>query len=151
VPYLPEKISYWPAPTKRDQPSWAYKLETKDQDLGSLFADAYVALNYDLRILAAIGIRTTFDRASQLLGIAPEKTFADKLGELHRQSHVNSDEKDAIEVLIDAGSAAAHRGWKPTPSELNDLMSILEHFLQRSFIIADTARAIKQSVPPRQP
>jgi hypothetical protein len=50
--------------------------------LDRFFADTYVALNNDLRILAAIGIRTAFDRASQLLGIAPEKTFADKLGEL---------------------------------------------------------------------
>ena len=146
---LSEKINYWPAPSKRDQPTWSSKLDGKDRDLASLFDDIYVALNNDLRILAAVGVRTAFDRASELLGIDPAKTFQEKLGDLASENRISSDEKDAIEVLTDAGSAAAHRGWKPKLSELNNMMSILESFLHRSFIIGDDAKSLKESVPPR--
>jgi hypothetical protein len=69
--YLPHKITYWPAPSKRKQPDWSSELFAVDSDLDSLFDDIYVALNNDLRVLSAIGIRTAFDRASELLRVDP--------------------------------------------------------------------------------
>jgi Domain of unknown function (DUF4145) len=63
-------------------------------------------------VLAAIGLRTAFDRASELLGIDPNKTFAGKLSQLVVDGHIGSTEKASLDVLTDAGGAAAHRGWK---------------------------------------
>jgi hypothetical protein len=40
-----------------------------DPDLGGLLTEMYAALNNDLRVLAAIGARTAFDRSSELLGV----------------------------------------------------------------------------------
>jgi Domain of unknown function (DUF4145) len=168
--YIPHRITHWPAPpappapSKRKQPDWAsprFDLDSEqfgvdselyaiDSDLASLFDDIYVALNNDLRVLSAIGIRMAFDRASELLGVDPAKSFAEKLVELAKLGRIGVSEKDTLDILTDAGSAAVHRGWKPKPEELDTMMNIIETFLYRTFILDAAAKRLKQNVPARQ-
>lgn len=147
--YLPHKISYWPAPIKRQPPSWSFDILLADSAMGALFDDIYTALNSDLGVLAAIAVRTAFDRASELMGVDPALTFAKKLDELIQMGKISSDEKEILEVLIDAGSAAAHRGWRPKPRELDSMVSIIEGFIHRNFVLGDLAKALKGKVPPK--
>jgi hypothetical protein len=167
--YIPHKITHWPAPilfpaapSKRKRPDWASapfgldllgadsELAAVDSDLASLFDDVYVALNNDLRVLSAIGVRMAFDRASELLGVDPAKNFAEKLMELVERGKIGVSEKDTLDILTDAGSAAAHRGWKPKPEELDTMMNIIETFLYRTFILDAAAKRLKQNVPAKQ-
>lgn len=145
-----EEISYWPSPIKRATPSWLDDLKFFDRDLGGLFDDIYSALNHDLPILAAIAMRTTFDRASELLGIDPALRFFEKLDALEKSGKVGKDERTILDILTDAGGAAAHRGWKPSPKELETMISIIEQFLYRLFILQDAAGDLKKSVPQKQ-
>ena len=66
-----------------------------------------MVLNNDLRVLSAIGIRMAFDRAS---GVYPAKRFAKKLLELVERGEIGVSEKYTLDILTDAGSAAAHEG-----------------------------------------
>ena len=146
--FLPERKTYWPKHDNRTKPAWSFKLN--DEGLKSLYDEIYLAFNNESRTLATIGIRTAFDRASELLDIEPELPFKDKLKELDQARLISTIEKDALEVLTDAGSAAAHRAWRPSMEEVDSLLSILEAFLQRNFIIPSEAEAVKKSVPPRK-
>jgi Domain of unknown function (DUF4145) len=110
----------------------------------------YTALDNDLRVLAAIGLRTAFDRASELLGIDPNKTFAGKLSQLVVDGHIGSTEKASLDVLTDAGGAAAHRGWKPNLKQLDTLSSIMEQFVHRTFVLNAKAKRVKTSIPSRK-
>lgn len=141
------KTTYWPSPVQRKQPDWAAKVEGADPDLGRLLGEMYAALNTDLRVLAAIGARTAFDRSSELLGVDTSLPFRQKLEELVRLGKVGTDEQETIRILVDAGSAAAHRGWRPTAEELNTMMDVIEAFLYRSFIVGDGIKKLKVSVP----
>jgi hypothetical protein len=141
-----EEISYWPPISKREKPLWCDKLS--DANLRGLFGDVYTAMNNDLHVLAAIGIRTAFDRASELLGVDPSLAFREKLNNLVTTGQIGAKEQDALNILIDAGSAAAHRGWKPGPEELNILMSILESFLYR-IVLQPEVLTVKAKVPPK--
>jgi hypothetical protein len=67
---------------------------------------------------------------------------------LSKPVRISAPEKERLEVLTDAGSAAAHRGWEPDPQQLEILASIMEHFV-RSFILKEDAGKLKQSIPPR--
>lgn len=140
---------YWPPVIQRHPPAWASDLRAKDQVLGSLFDDVYTALSNDLAVLAAIGMRTVFDRASELLEIAPNKTFQQKLEGLRISDHITQKEVSVLAVLIDAGSAAAHRGWKPKPRQLDAMTTILEAFLHRAFFLEEIGVKLGRSVPPR--
>jgi hypothetical protein len=96
-------------------------------------------------------LRTAFDRASELLGVDPAKKFAEKLTDLVSCGNIGSSEKDTLDTLTDAAGAAAHRGWKPNPKELNTMMDIIEAFLYRTFILADAAKSLqrKRRVAPK--
>ena len=147
---LARRITYWPAPSKREPPSWAFDLQMEDSDLHELVSEMYTALNNNARILAAIGLRTVFDRASEKLGVDPALGFDEKLNALEQMGKIGRSERETLEVLTDAGGAAAHRGWKPTINQLDTLMTVGEQFLYRTIILEREAKALKAKIPPRQ-
>ncbi|WP_353035168.1 DUF4145 domain-containing protein [Mesorhizobium sp. M1328] len=57
----------------------SYIEHDKSADLEACLFQIYKALDHDLNILAAIGIRSAFDVASEVLGIDPEQAFEAKL------------------------------------------------------------------------
>ncbi|KPM14071.1 DUF4145 domain-containing protein, partial [Citromicrobium sp. WPS32] len=98
-------------------------------------------------ILTAIGLRTALDRATEVIGIDPAKTFDEKLNELRNGGWIGQTERDILGVVTDAGNAAAHRGWEPDSQEVSELLSSLEVFLHRAFIVGQKALGIKKSIP----
>ena len=146
------KIEHWPhtPQSKRKKPHWLEKILLVDESVYSLISSVYVALENDLSVLAAIGIRTVFDRTSEFVGIDPAKSFASKLSELVVLGKIGTDQRDILDILTDAGSAAAHRGWSPTPEELDTMLDVIESFLHNTFILGEAAKKLKSGLPQRQ-
>jgi len=144
------EVTIWPKPNSKKPPAWLAIIGHHDQILGRLLAEMYTALDSQLPVLAAIGARTAFDRSSELLGIATSLPFAGKLEELLTAGKIGVEEKNILEVLIDAGSAAAHRGWSPEPEELQTMQNVIENFLYRSFVLGDQIKRLRAAVPPRR-
>ena len=140
---------YWPAPVRRQRPNWFQKIQESERDLGMLLEEMYAALDNDLRVLAAIAVRTVFDRASELLEVDPALPFEKKLERLRDDGTIGVDEEKSLRVLVDAGSAAAHRGWRPKADELSTMVDLVEAFLHRSFVLGDGIEKLKASVPAR--
>ncbi|MER8582713.1 DUF4145 domain-containing protein, partial [Mesorhizobium sp. M1423] len=123
-----------------------------DQSLSEL----YGALDKDLKMLAAIGVRTSFDIAAEILGIDAGLPFQKKLDDMVTKKLIKDSEREHLDVLIDAGSASAHRGWKPSVDDLDVLMDTLEGFIYDSFVVPTRKKAaaakiakMKAKVPPR--
>jgi uncharacterized protein DUF4145 len=89
-----------------------------------------------------------FNRASEKLGVDPALGFDEKLDALVHKGKIGQSEKETLEVLTHAGGTAAHRGWKPTATQLDTLMTIGEHFLRTIFLEGE-AKALKSEIPPR--
>jgi hypothetical protein len=140
--------TYWPAPVRRKRPNWLKQLE--DDPLRDLLHEVYGALDADHDVLAAIGARTALDRAMVLSGATESFGFGRKLDELRHQGFISSHEQEILETLTDAGSAAAHRGWKPDQKMLATIMDGTESFLHKAFILGKAVDAIKNNVPPKQ-
>jgi hypothetical protein len=145
-------IEHWPPMNKvrRERPQWFDKLTLADEDLHSLCGAVYVSLDNEIDVLAAIGVRTVFDRASELLGVDPAKGFAEKLSDLVAAGKIGGDEKAILNILTDAGSAAAHRGWRPSKDQIDTMMSIIEGFLYRTFLLGKEAKELRAKIPKRQ-
>lgn len=143
------ETTYWPAQISRQRPKWLDGIEESDRDLGGLLHEMYAALDNDLRVVSAIAARTVFDRASELLGIDPGINFQEKLDSLGANGKISIDEESTLRALVDAGNAAAHRGWRPKPDELNTMIDVVESFLHRSFIVNDGIAKLKAAVPPK--
>lgn len=144
-----EHITYYPAPAKRSRPEW-FSLLKLEGGLYRLLDETYNALDVDARVLSATGARTIFDRASELLKIKSELTFKEKLEQLQNGGHISSSERGHLDILTDAGSAAAHRGWKPTLEQLNTVMLILEGFIHRKFVLEREVKTLKSELPKRK-
>lgn len=144
---LEHKLEHWPSQEARPRPDWLSQLFFVDPNLEDLLSSVYEALDKGLGVLSAIGIRTAFDRASELLEIDPSKSFKQKLTALQAAGKIGQEEQEILDTLTDAGSAAAHRGWKPSAQELDTMMSIIEAFVYRSFILGDAAKRLKEKVP----
>ncbi len=143
------RTSYWPSLERRSRPDWLPMVEHRDAVLGSLIQQLYTALDSGLTVLAAIGVRTAFDRATSVLGIDSKETFAQKLETLFRSGRIGETEKYILDALIDAGSAAAHRGWSPQAHQLDTMMDVLEAFLHRHFVQRERAAALQADTPKR--
>ena len=132
--FLPERISTFPSPEASSvKPDWVWDLHRTDSDLASVVSELYDAYEAGLFVLTAIGLRSAFDRGSEVLGVNADATFKDKIEALVKQGHVGRREAESLQILVEAGNAAAHRAWRPTPEALRSLLNLLEHFLHRSF------------------
>lgn len=132
-----ETIKYWPTHSKRKRPEWLHS-EAINTDKGKELADAldelYEALNHNLNMLAGIGLRTCIDIASDILGIDSGNSFNGKLKELMERKFITNSDASRLEILIKVGSAAAHRGWKPTTQDMNIFIDALEHFIDGAIV-----------------
>jgi Domain of unknown function (DUF4145) len=141
--------TYYPEPAKRKRPHW-FSSRNLERTLYSLLNETYNALEADAHVLSAIGARTIFDRASELLGIDPAMSFKQKLYQLHSKGHISASEREHLDILTDAGGAAAHRGWKPGWQQLDTIMLLIETFVHRKFILEAAAKQLQAQIPPRQ-
>jgi hypothetical protein len=137
----------YPKPDTKTKPRWFDAIHKVDDQLHEILNEMYLAYDNDARILTAIGLRTALDRSTELLKIDPAKTFKEKLDELQANGWIGETEKDILEVVTDAGGAAAHRGWKPGGPDIAMLLTVMEVFLQKAFIVGKDALSIKKNIP----
>ncbi len=144
-----KEVQTYPKPEAKTKPVWFDAMQKVDAQLHNILSQMYVAQDNHANILTAIGLRTALDRATEVLGIDPAKSFEEKLDELREGGWIGQTERDILGVVTDAGNAAAHRGWEPDIREVAELLSSLEVFLHRAFIVGQKALTIKSSIPAR--
>ncbi len=137
----------WPPPTGRKRPSWAPELS--DEIMRRVFDEVYKALNSEMVVLASVGIRTLLDRAMYLCVGDPKGGFGGKLDLMVTNGHIGKDERATLEIIIDAGNAAAHRGAVPSTSHLATIIDVAESLLHREFVLKPAASQVKAATPPR--
>ncbi len=139
----------YPSPISQTKPLWFDAIGKTDRQLQSILNEMYVAYDREAYILTAVGLRTALDRATEILGIDPAISFEEKLNELKVGGWVGATERDILDVITNAGSAAAHRGWSPTKEDAGKLLIAMEAFLYRAFIVGQDALVIKANIPPK--
>lgn len=139
--------STYPEPDSQIRPKWFDDILAKDWQLYRILVEVYKALDHNSYILAAVGLRTALDRATEMVGIDPALTFEEKLDELIVMGLVGQNERAILDVIIDAGNAAAHRGWQPSEPNVLKLATAVEAFLHRAFIVGDDALSVKAGIP----
>ena len=158
--YYNEQVTYWPAISKRKEPTWLHEYSLAPEGeviLDQAVKEVYGALNSDLPMSAAIAIRTSFDVAAVMLGADESLSFEGKINHLIKRGNVGDRDRELLVQLVNAGGASAHRGWIPDQDQLNDLTAILEHFIETAIvapkkreILEAKAKALRSAVPSRK-
>ncbi len=151
-PYVINKSLYPPA-SVRVRPSWLNKL---NRNVAKLVREIYGALDNSLFSVASTGIRTVLDQML-LDKIGDSGTFKSKLEKMEQNNLIDSDERDILETVVDAGSASAHRGFNPSKKTIGDMLDIVEAMLEKIYVapmrrvsLQRKAKYIKGTTPPRE-
>ncbi|MCX5638317.1 MAG: DUF4145 domain-containing protein [Planctomycetota bacterium] len=140
------QIRYYPPVEIRRLPKWACKLP---EEVRELQLEVYSAMHGNNLRLATMGARTLIDMAILVL-VGDKGTFDNKLDAMIKEKYLAERDKSALMIALDTGSAASHRGHKPTFDDLNKVMDIVEHLLEQVFYLQGLGDKLKNSVPPRK-
>ncbi len=142
-----QQVWYFPPRISRHKPNWLDKIPG---DAQRVMREVYRCLDADTRALPLMGLRTVLDMliVEQVEDIG---NFAQKLEKLQETGVISERNRKVLEAALDAGHAAAHRGWAPKLSHVHSVVDIVENLLQSVYLLDDVAAEIKQSTPPRNP
>ena len=124
-------------PSPRPLPEWAswlwLVLTFEGQWVDKLHRDIYAALGIGALSLAAMGVRAIveFVVTSKVGDIGG---FARKLGRMRDDGLISDAQAERLNAVFDAGSAAAHRGYRPTRKDVYALLDITEDLLRQMYI-----------------
>jgi hypothetical protein len=138
-------ITDYPPPIRRGLPDWH---ESLPDEIQGLLSEVYHALAADSRRLALMGARTLVDML-MVSHVGAEGSFTSRLSALHTGGFIGERQKDVLSAALDAGNAAAHRGYRPSSSTLNAVMDIVENLLASTYHLGSLADRLRKETPPR--
>lgn len=124
---------------------WVFALEKNYIDL---LLEIYEAFNGGSHRLAMMGLRTIIDMFI-VDNIGDIGSFQKKIKSLREKGFINNEQFEFIEASIDAGNAAAHRGYKPSEKSLILVLEIVEHLL-RPIAVKKRVDILKNEIPKRK-
>ena len=140
----------FPAPERKsERPDWAWSLNKVDPTLFRIMSEVYSAAEQRSSILASVGLRTALDRMTELLGVDTNLPMTAKVKALVKNGWIGESEAETLDLVMDAGNAAAHRGWSPSEEEFRRLLEVVEHFLLRAIVTGKRSLAVAAAIPPR--
>lgn len=142
-----EEVRYFPPPVARTKPRWFGEVPPEVREL---LSEIYRCLDADTRALPMMGARAVLDRViTDTIGDAG--SFKEKLERLVVERHISVKGGKMLNAALDAGSAAAHRGYAPKEEQVQAVMDIVEHLVQSTYILEEVANAIAKDTPQRPP
>jgi hypothetical protein len=148
----PSKVETYPAPEARGlRPDWTWELHKADLTLGQIMGEMYQAAEARSYILASIGLRTGLDRVIKILEIETEQPMMSKVQALLDGGWVGETEKLTLDIVADAGNAAAHRGWSPSEDDFRNLLRTMEQFIERVVMLGKRTLAVAPKIPAKPP
>ncbi len=144
------EMVYNPPRLRLQQPKWVTELETTDNNLYGLLVELYSAAHDGQQRLLAMGVRAAVDHVmTRVLGDIGG--FEQKLDKMVEEKYISEKQKEMLTVVIDAASAAAHRGYRPPFELLRQMVSVMEYMINQYYIAGPMLAALKIQIPPRPP
>jgi predicted transport protein len=136
----------YPPVTYRNSPEWFEDLP--DRTLRAISVEIYKSLQTESHYLATFGSRTLIDRLI-LLSVGDKGNFAKGLAALQDEGMLSQHERDILEPVVQAGHAAAHRGWAPTKDQLAIILDTVEGLIHRLLVLPKLSEELEEAVPGR--
>lgn len=146
-----QRIAHWeeelyPPPTYRVPPQWFEDLP--DETMRDISKEIYKSLQTESMFLAAFGSRTLLDRLI-VLTVGDQHNFKKGLQALLDKGIIGQHERDILEPIVQAGHAAAHRGWAPNRDQLKTILDTVENLVHRLLVLPKLAEELEEAVPGR--
>lgn len=126
-------------------PAWLQELPTK---VKQVMEEVHAGVALGQLILPGIGLRTVVDLVA-VQELSDVGTFKAKLKGLFEKGYLTVGGLEALESAVEAGNAAAHRGFAPTQSDLRAMLDSVEHLLREVYVLRKHAQTIRAVTPRR--
>jgi predicted transport protein len=136
----------YPPVTYRTAPSWFEDLP--DPTLQAISQEIYKSLQTGSHYLATFGSRTLIDRLI-VLTVGDKGNFVRGMNALQEEGKISKHEREILEPVLQAGHAAAHRGWAPTKEQLAVILDTVEGLIHRLLVLPKLAEELDEAVPNR--
>jgi hypothetical protein len=104
------------------------------------------ALQHDAYWLAAMGIRGVLD-LTMIEKIGDTRTFEEKVVAFQKAGYLSVRQTLNLNILIEAGHAAVHRQWAPSPCEIATLLDITNSIIETAYLHEKRVRDLERNVP----
>jgi Domain of unknown function (DUF4145) len=138
----------WPGVVSRKLPEWLW--EIKNKTMADTLAQTYRAFNDEMPILAAAGTRIIFDLLAEQLLQRDAGTFKEKLEALFTEGHISERQKEILQAVVDAGSAAQHRAYEVPHFDLILILAVLESLIHQTILAGEKVADMRRRTPARK-
>ena len=145
------RTTYKPPRLWHHPPQWLGSLEEIDADLKGLLDEVYLATNDQQIRLLAMGVRSVLDHVMTLILGGDIGEFGQKLKAMVGKNHLTEKQAENISIVIDAGSASTHRGFKPPHDLVEEMVVVMENIVREHYITGPMLKTAKKMIPPRPP
>ena len=114
-----------------------------------LLKEIYTALQNDCRSLAVMGIRALLEQI-MILRNGDKGTFRKNLEALRAEDLISTQQIEILQIVIQAGHASIHRGYRPTPQDVLHCVDITEGILRSLYLYPKKAEDLVKQVPLRR-
>jgi hypothetical protein len=132
----------------RRPPDWLNDVQNSDADLHGLLEEIYSVANDSQVRLLSMGTRAALDHLMNVGLGGDYGSFEDKLSQMVSGGHLTEAQKESLEIIVDAGSASSHRGYKPARQAM---LMTMEGLVQNHYITGPMLKTAKANIPPRPP
>lgn len=147
------ETTMYPPASYRPMPRWLSGLAVLGQEevmLRSFIDEIYIALRNKCLRLAVMGIRALLERV-MIAKVGDQGTFKANIDAFEQKGFISASQRRALEPVLEAGHAAIHRAFDPTPGDVSDLMDITESVIEAIYVNDHKAAALIRRVPVRLP
>ena len=135
-----KNTEYFPPIPLRIKPEW-YSYLTENYQ--AILDEVYMALDNSLFFLSSTGTRTALDQLI-IEKIGDIGDFKTKIKKLVANKIIDETESAMLLAVIDAGSASAHRSYRPDNELINHMMDILEAVFYKLVVEPEKKKELKK-------
>jgi hypothetical protein len=129
----------------RRLPEWRDKLPPEQK---VLLEEIYRSLDAENLTLPMMGTRALVDML-MLEKVGDSGGFREKLKKFESAGYVSAKGREVLDVVLDLGSAAAHRGHASSGSEVQSVIDIVEDILRTVYVYPKVVEKLKDATPQR--
>jgi hypothetical protein len=148
------EIIYYPPVSARRKPVWMLRDSASHQfipaSVTELMEEIYTALQNGSRRLVVMGTRAVLETI-MLSKTGDQGIFHKNLDVFQAAGYLSVLQSHTVGVILDAGHATIHRGWKPTDDDVSAVMDITESVIETTYLHEPGAKRLETNVPRRPP
>jgi hypothetical protein len=137
------EVLLFPAAVARPKPPWLWQVDPRFR---RLIEEVYAGLGAGTVALPVMGARAILDLVIRDK-VGNRQKFSQGLDALTDKGLISKHDRGILDAAVEAGNAAAHRGFFPKAADAQQVLEIVEHLVSSLYVLKPAAKGLKMVTP----